>query len=462
MRRPWNLEFGIWNAQRKRMTAPTLTSASSVGPAALALLLLVAPLLVGIPLGRALRQRNRGAFLGVVVALLLTLAAVEGLQQVGTWDSISIGLLFVTGVLLGCSGIDRRSAMILVVSSVLALAGLEAALRWWLPPPPRFPTPDKAALVLEPAAWDAGCSVLYEAADVDQDVHVLRRIPSRPKLREHAPLVVHLGDSMTYGEGVAEEETFPALLDARQPTVIHRNYGVWAVGTDFEYLLLQRILEVHSPTMVVLHVYLGNDIYDIDRPYACCDAGPLLDYSEGEPIARCVSARWRFPLTLRLGRSPPPYPLRVATSWSYAAGYGATAFSRLASAFESGAGFIRTEGEATESDWEHFREILTKVLDELPPNVELIVNLLPTRQALETADPTASAAYRAGQRAATVTKQLGIRTLDAWDVLADAVKRDGSPRYFREHDIHFTPEGHQLLANWLETQLSSPMRSPTQ
>jgi len=44
--------------------------------------------------------------------------------------------------------------------------------------------------------------------------------------------------------------------------------------------------------------------------------------------------------------------------------------------------------------------------------------------------------------------------VDAWDVLAEAVRRDGARRYFiGEHDIHFTPEGHRLLAEWLDRQL---------
>jgi hypothetical protein len=100
------------------------------------------------------------------------------------------------------------------------------------------------------------------------------------------------------------------------------------------------------------------------------------------------------------------------------------------SGLETGADFIRSEGEATESDWEHFTQILAKLRDDLPRDVELVVDLLPSRQALEAADLTASPPYRAGQRAAMIATGLGIRTVDAWDVLANAVQRDGSRRYF--------------------------------
>jgi hypothetical protein len=446
------------------MSGLTLTSANGGGPAqavAFALLIIVVPLFGGIVLGRTLRQWRWGALLGVFAIALLTLAAVEGVQHVGAWDVISVGALLAIGLLLGGARVDWESSSSLVVSSVLALAILEATVRWWLPLPPRFPSPSEAALIFKPSVWDAGCSVLYGSASVENGVRALRHGSASRHVRKDAPLVVHLGDSMTYGEGVSDEETFAALLDARQPAVMHRNYGVWAVGTDFEYLLLRRILAEQTPAMVVLHVYVGNDVYDIDRPYACCDAGPLLDYGPGGPTARCASARWSFPLTFRLSRSPPPYPLRVATSWSYTARHAAAAFSRLVSRLEPRADFIRTEGEAEESGWEHFAQILAQLRDELPANVDLIVDLLPNRQALEAADPTDLPSYRAGQRVAQITAKLGIRTLDAWDLLANAVKRDGSHRYFRDqNDIHFTPEGHRLVTDWLEMQLPSATQSP--
>jgi lysophospholipase L1-like esterase len=440
------------------MTGQTLTSANGGGPAeaiVLALVLFAAPLFIGVLLGGVLGRHRGYVTLAATAVAVLTALGLRMLPQVGAWDTIGFGALMVAGLLFGSAGIDRRSAVTLVVSLIVAVVGVEVGLRQWLPPPPRFPNAENAALVFEPEAWDAGCSVLY-AEDIDADLHVLRRAKPNPKTPQHPPLVIHLGDSMTYGEGVKAEEAFPALLDARSQTIIHRNYGVWAVGTDFQYLMLLRILDAHSPAMVVVHVYGANDIYDIDRPYACCDAGPLLEYDPDWVAARCVDASWRLSLAFRLSRSPPPYPLRVATHWSYTARHAAAAFSRLVSWFEPRADFVRSEGEASETGWQHFTQILTHMHDELPPNVELIVNLLPSRQALEAPNPKSAPSYRASRRVATIAEELGIRTLDAWSVFATAVHRDGVGRYFREHDIHFTPEGHRLLATWLETQLVAP------
>ena len=172
--------------------------------------------------------------------------------------------------------------------------------------------------------------------------------------------VVHLGDSLTFGSGVGETEAFPALLMRAPPARGTSTSAYGRVGTDFEYLLMEKILAEQTPAMVVLHVYAGNDISDIDRPYECCDGGPLLTYETGVPMARCSTPRWGISLASRAGRSPPPFPLRVATAYSYAARHAAARFSRLVFRFDAPPNFIGAEGEASEEGWEHFTAILSE------------------------------------------------------------------------------------------------------
>ena len=423
---------------------------------ALGLGLVGGPLLLGIVIGRAL-SRLRWHWLAVALALAADIAlavrVVESMPHVGAWDIVSVAALTAIGLLLGAAPLDWRAALALTISSAVALAALEWAVRRWLPPPATFPSPEEASFLLRPGGWDIGCGPLFGAAGVDQELAQLRD-EAAPERHKSGPLVVHLGDSMTFGTGVHDGEAFPELLDRRHPGVVHANYGVWAVGTDFEYLLLQRILAAHTPALVVLHVFLGNDVYEIDRPYECCEMGPLLAYPPSGPTPRCSTARWGFTLAAYLGRSPPPYPLRVATASSYAARHAAAAFSRLEFQLDPPPHFISGEGKASEQGWEHFAQILATMRDELAARgVEFIVDLLPNRSALEVAasDPASDETRR---RAAAIAAQLGIRTVDAWDVLAEAVRRDGARRYFiGEHDIHFTPEGHRLLAEWLDRQL---------
>jgi lysophospholipase L1-like esterase len=238
---------------------------------------------------------------------------------------------------------------------------------------------------------------------------------------------------------------------------VHANYGVWAVGTDFEYLLLQKILAEHAPVRVVLYVYVGNDIFEIDRPYECCAAGPLIEYRPEGPAARCPEARWRFTLASRLGHSPAPYPIRVATAWSSAARHAAAAFAVLGFWIDRPPHFISPEGAGSEEGWAHFRQLLAAMRDQLRArNVDFAVTLLPTRTALQARDPAGLPSYEAERRVAALTAELGIRTLDGWNVFAAAVKRDGAARYFlREYDIHLSAEGHRLVADWLAPELAA-------
>jgi hypothetical protein len=183
--------------------------------------------------------------------------------------------------------------------------------------------------------------------------------------------------------------------------------------------------------MVILNVYVGNDVSDIDRLYECCAGGPLLDYSSSGLTARCPEPHWGIALASRLGRSPPPYPLRVATAWSHAARLATAAFSRLTFRLDLPPNFISTEGQASEQGWDHFGRIVTQMRDELSArDVLFVVTLLPSRPGLEATDPQSAPSYRTRLRLAALTAQLGIATLDAWDLFADAVKRDGAARYF--------------------------------
>jgi hypothetical protein len=433
--------------------SPPVSTVPAIIPLVAALVLL--PLLVGLGLGRLLRGRSPSWMPPAVAAaaVALSCAAIRVVDEIGAWDVVWIGLVFGAGVLAGSSRIDRRDWLAALVATLIGMAALETAVRLWLPPAPSFPSPEGASFFIPAAAWDVGCTVLYGSVGVETSLHVLHGDGALPP-RQRQPLVVHLGDSMTFGYGVREEQTFPALLDRLQPEVGHANYGVWAVGPDFEYLLLQKLLATQRPALVVLHVYVGNDVYDLDRAYACCEGGPLLDYAADGPRARCPTPRWAFPLAVRLARSPPPYVLRAATGWSHTARHAAADFSRLTARLETPPHFISTEGEAGELGWKHLERILAQMRADLAGRgIDFVVTLLPIRRALESADPS-DPGERARRRIAAVTSGLGIPTLDSWDLFAAAVRRDGSSRYFvGDRDIHFTPQGHRLLAEWLATRL---------
>ena len=82
------------------------------------------------------------------------------------------------------------------------------------------------------------------------------------------PLVAALGDSFTFGFGVRDDETFVHWLDEQvRPDGCVANFAVPGTSTDQQALLLERRLVHFHPSVVILVVYLGNDLVDIRRPY---------------------------------------------------------------------------------------------------------------------------------------------------------------------------------------------------
>jgi len=83
--------------------------------------------------------------------------------------------------------------------------------------------------------------------------HAAARTPGRPRL-------VLLGDSVAFGYGVGDDETFAARLERDGFDVV--NLAVPGYGTDQELLRLRREGLGFAPQAVLLHVCLENDLVD--------------------------------------------------------------------------------------------------------------------------------------------------------------------------------------------------------
>jgi hypothetical protein len=70
--------------------------------------------------------------------------------------------------------------------------------------------------------------------------------------------VVTLGDSHTYGLGVAREENWPSLVGKERPAY-NMGFGGWGPGQA--YLELKPALALH-PSLVIFGLYFGNDFID--------------------------------------------------------------------------------------------------------------------------------------------------------------------------------------------------------
>jgi len=101
-----------------------------------------------------------------------------------------------------------------------------------------------------------------------------------PSRRPGDARVLVLGDSMTFGHGVDDDETYPNQLEAlfrREGRDVHViNAGVRGYGTDHQYRYFVSRLRAMHPDLVVFAFYT-NDVSDgIERPLYTLEGGQLI------------------------------------------------------------------------------------------------------------------------------------------------------------------------------------------
>lgn len=442
---------------------PTVQNARSGGNAArawlLAASLLVLPAILGIGFARLLRRRlwgdrRRRAALVVASVSSFGLACLVSTRWPAPsfYDLLSSALLFSIAAL--ASGLPRKQKRLRLVPVaisvslvVLPLVGLEIFLRSRGPSPfPVLPSPRDARFLFEANEREPACRALFP------DARTAGWFPRFGRQTDVARVsgmrrVVHLGDSMVEGSDVSGESTFVAALGRLSPGVEHLNLGISGTGTDAHFLVARSWLSRLSPDEIVLHVFPGNDVDEMDRPYACAEAGPLLGEGEGPLGPRFQAPVWSFPLVSLLHQGPAPFPMRVA-------GHSMETFRRLVYGFEVA---IRKKQapELPDAAWRRFEASLKGISQAAQAaGARLTVSALPVRQVLERA-PSHTDAHN-NERVLEILRGLGIPALDAREPFVEKMARDPSARFFQTapNNPHFNEAGHELYASWLAERLS--------
>lgn len=96
-----------------------------------------------------------------------------------------------------------------------------------------------------------------------------------------------VGDSFTFGLGVNDQETFVYWLNARSDSVhSYLNFAVPGYSTDQELLLVEQRVFSFAPDVILLVVYLGNDLFDNELafPLQANNAKPYFEL-EGDQLS---------------------------------------------------------------------------------------------------------------------------------------------------------------------------------
>lgn len=447
-------------------------SINDLPPPLLLTLWFLVPLSIGASAGLALRRAVSSACIRMwmtcgLAGLLAVSAAVawsvsgDALAP-GAWDqsgfvALLVGGLWATGN--ARRGWDRRRRlqwMVLALFFLASLVGAEVAVR--------------ALRVGVPMVGDVSVKWFFGLRESVPSRHLCDRLFGsdlidawhRPLLEAPAgmPLVVHLGDSMVEGNGVASCDAFPAVLDRQEPHVRHINAGLsGGVGPDGYYFRLRQILASRRPDRIVLYLNPQNDLEDLDKVLHCCAHGLLFHPNvEGRPIPRCERADWRMGVAERLLASPSPLPLRIVQRRSVLARAILVQWNRLSEWWSGHFG----NGVAPPDPWSRFTQMVRAIRDDLGPlGVELHVVILPDRFAFDRADRFRIAAENGvALRMEAVARDLGLATYRAWDDFQARASREGTQTDFlgppdsgRGADSHFSERGHREMAGWVRQHL---------
>lgn len=437
-----------------------------------ALVMLALPVALGLQLGALVRRHlarrmHRWALLVVCACAPLALAAplVARSNTSLFWDVLFAALCFLPAALLGRDGSRSRVGLQLVLGVMLA----EVALRALTPPVSvASPAPHRARLSMEITNRDPPCRVLYP------DAEVLR---SESEVHDARPVVMHLGDSMVEGAGVAREEAFPAALGSLQPAVRHVNLGVGGAGPEAYLFAFERWASALRPRLAVVYVFLGNDLFDLEREYLCCAGGPLYRDAAVPPTPRCPAARWAVPLKTHLATSPAPFALRALAANSAVAWH----LQRLVQSVPDALyrrGFHLVEGAHESASLTPRWNLLARRLQALARSsatrhIPVLVVALPSRHTLERSlgrEPHGfdywgdrESGESAQHRVVSEAHAAGLDALDAWEPVRTGVALHGLDAFFANRypgDVHFSPLGHRAVAAWLAPALAERLARP--
>jgi hypothetical protein len=279
------------------------------------------------------------------------------------------------------------------------------------------------------------------------------------------PWYAVLGDSFVFGFGVNDDQTFVHLLNksaGNGPSYV--NFAVPGYSTDQETLLLEERILAFKPDVVLLVVYLGNDILDNPRSYP-------MQARRAKPYFVPAGAE----LDLRntpVPQTPSPTPdsqdeLRKAVLGAGADHLGTLdrlasnsfLLSSLRERYDGASLSVAEMRDRFAPALELFQRIIVRAeRDATQRGARLTLVLLAGRSFVET-PKSLSAVYQECLRQSVMdwTHESGIPTIDVAGIMRDQYAQSGGRWYFM-NDGHLTPEGHARVAAILANELQLPVR----
>jgi lysophospholipase L1-like esterase len=291
----------------------------------------------------------------------------------------------------------------------------------------------------KPAAADSTLSGWAEALFVaPAQFRALRAQPPQ------GPWILHLGDSLLFGTGIAAADAVPAQLTPLLPGYAEVNAGLPGSTVDLQFALLDRLLRAWPvPALVVLHVYPGNDLTGLDVPLDFCGGLPVLAQLPADVSLTCQT--WR-PETLeqRLLHTPLPLPLQRAARWSWLA--------RRLVAVHATAQTPKAPLQMADAS-RRYQQIVAKMQAILRDrHIPLVAAFMPVRPGSQQDEGAAARAL------IEVFAALHVTLLDS-QAIFDKRSQAGEERqlFLGDNDVHLTEQGAKVYATWLAPFLTTAL-----
>lgn len=288
-----------------------------------------------------------------------------------------------------------------------------------------------------------------------------------PERRADKSRILLFGDSNTAGDGVSDRYRYGDVLEELLPDVEIYNFGLSGSGTDQQYLIYRDLAATIEHDLVVLCVYVENirrvaakyrlfiDAQGgqvvLAKPYFSLDPAGRLDLHH-VPVPKEVdvhamnSVDWKYVYGGRQLQS-----LRFARLRKTANVFGPRVKERLQRLTRYQP--LPAYNRADDPDWRLMQAILLQWLSEV--QTPMLICVLPTQYHVQ----------------GTVSAEAYLRRFLSLHQPPSLIIHDPLPEFLRvphrirrsfqfEHDPHFKPEAHRILAHSLAPSVLSLLRTP--
>jgi hypothetical protein len=266
-----------------------------------------------------------------------------------------------------------------------------------------------------------------------------RRVAREPRPEQpDAPLVLVLGDSFTFGQGVEYEDSFVGHLAARFGSAARVvNTGVNGYGpVQYRHVLESELALGARPRVVLVNVFVGNDFLDciwnkqlavVDGAIATADDSLRAWVKRHLHLYRLLSKAYQRFVPGRAGGRPAPEEIYREAAWR--------------------AGELARAREVFAEELRRITEIAASA------DATVVVTLIPTADAIAPGAGPGVELPIAQARAVLAT--LPVTVLD----LTDMLRSLGVRRAYFARDGHLTPEANAAVADALWPLLNGPLET---